>query len=366
MRRVVFLRPAVITISCFLAASFASIFASVGQDPKPPRAFRNAVLVSVDGLRSDALIAVPAGELPAFARMMQGASTLNARTDPEFTVTLPNHTAMFTGRFTYGGAGHGWVGNDDPPAGATLHTKKGEYVSGIFDVAHDRGWRTALFAGKSKFSLYDVSWNGEHGAEDKEGADQGRDKIDEYGLFGKTSEVADAALAALKQGAGSGTPGSIVVAHFAVTDHTAHAAGWDITPGSKYMQAVAAVERELRRILDGIEAEESLRGSTVVVLTSDHGGGAPFKSHTEPTMWVDYIIPLLVWTGDAEPPRELYEINATTRKDPGLKQPPRSAEGLPPIRNGDAGNLVLSLLGLPAVPGSTINVTQDLRVFPAR
>ncbi|MFN0009745.1 MAG: alkaline phosphatase family protein [Planctomycetota bacterium] len=343
-----------------------SQLAAPGQDSSPPRVFRNAVLVSVDGLRSDALIAVPAGELPAFTRMMQGASTLNARTDPEFTVTLPNHTAMFTGRFTYGGRGHGWVDNEDPPPGATLHSKKGEYICGMFDVAHDRGWRTAMYVGKSKFSLYDVSWDGEHGAPDRAGADQGRDKIDEYGAFEESEEIADAVLRALKRKDGTGSPGSLVFAHFAVTDLVGHEHGWDLTPGSEYMQAVGEVERELRRILNGIEAEKSLRGSTVVVLTSDHGGGAPFQSHTDPTMWVDYIIPFLVWTGDSEPPRELYEINAATRKDPGLKQPPRSAVGLPPIRNGDAGNLVLALLALPPVPGSTLNAKQDLAVFAQR
>src|SRR5678815_2015335 len=133
------------------------------------RTFRNAVLVSVDGLRSDALIAVPASQLPGFTRLQGGASTLNARTDPDFTVTLPNHTGMITSRLVRGEAGHGWVENEDPPAGATIGGEKGAYVAGIFDVAHDRGWRTALFSGKTKFSLYDASWDGEHGAPDTEG-----------------------------------------------------------------------------------------------------------------------------------------------------------------------------------------------------
>jgi predicted AlkP superfamily pyrophosphatase or phosphodiesterase len=333
---------------------------------KPAPAFDRALLISVDGLRSDALIAQSPGALPAFARLLSGASTLNARTDPDYTVTLPNHTCMLTGRPVLGEAGHGWIENDDAAEGMTLAKNKGAYVAGIFDVAHDRGLRTALFAGKSKFSLYDVSWGTQNGAADTTGDDQGKKKIDEYGFTEKLPEIADGALRNLKTGATR----SLVFVHFAVTDLTAHAYGWDVTPGSKYMKAVAAVDREIGRILDGIQADETLRGRTAVVLTADHGGGAPFKSHDQTRMWVDYIIPFLVWTGDGGTPRDLYAINAHTRADPGLAQirpeSPGSKAALPPIRNGDAGNLVLALLGLPAIPGSTINAQQDLRILPER
>jgi hypothetical protein len=78
-------------------------------------------------------------------------------------------------------------------------------------------------------------------------------------------------------------------------------------------------------------------------------------------MWVNYIIPFIVWTGDQRAAGDLYQLNADTRLDPSLKNPPMSA-ALQPIRNADAGNLALSLLRLPAIPGSTANALQDLRI----
>jgi hypothetical protein len=328
--------------------------------------FRNALLVSVDGLRSDALTTLPEKELPAFSRLRQGASTLNARTDPDYTITLPNHTGMLTGRLVRGQAGHGWVENEDPREGATLHAHHGAYLEGVFDVAHDRGWRTALFAGKTKFSLYDVSWDAAHGAPDTVGADEGRDKIDAYACLGKTSEIADHALEFLRAGSASKAPGSLVFLHFAAPDLAAHASGWDLTPGSKYLRTVAVVDRELGRLLDGIVADDALRGTTALVLTTDHGGGAPFRSHDRATVAVNFVIPFLVWTGDEREPRDLYAMNAKTRADPGTLQVAGDATGLPPVRNADAGNLVLSLLGLPALTGSTVNAKQDLSVFAPR
>jgi len=55
--------------------------------------------VSIDGLRSSAITQLGRAGTPTLHRLMtQGASTLNARTEREMTVTLPNHTGMVTGR----------------------------------------------------------------------------------------------------------------------------------------------------------------------------------------------------------------------------------------------------------------------------
>ncbi len=340
--------------------------------------YDRVLLISVDGLRSDALLVRDGADFPAFARLQKGAGTLNARTDPDYTVTLPNHTCMLTGRPVLGAEGHAWIENEDPPPGATLASNKGAYVAGIFDVAHDRGVRTALLVGKTKFSLYDASWDAEHGAADTVPPDDGRKKIDVFQYAEKTADLGDAILRELtgsdtvgKEGAKDAGRKRLVFAHFAATDLTAHASGWDVTPGSKYLKALASIDHEIGRVLDAVEKDEALRGKVAVILTADHGGGAPFKSHEQTRFWVDYVIPFLVWTGDGGTPRDLYELNATTRKDPGITQPKIAhadaaggARPLPPIRNGDSGNLALSLLGLPAVPGSTLNAAQDLRIEP--
>lgn len=112
-----------------------------------PAVFDHVLVVSVDGLRSDAFGRRYRGLAPRLRTARVRRLHPNARCDPEFSVTLPNHTAMLTGRPVHGPAGHDWVLNDEAPKGVTLHSNHGAYVPSIFDVAHDRGVRTALFAG---------------------------------------------------------------------------------------------------------------------------------------------------------------------------------------------------------------------------
>jgi len=103
----------------------------------------------------------------------------------------------------------------------------------------------------------------------------------------------------------------------------------------------------------------------MVVDSVEPGCSAPLRSHDLPHMWVDYIIPFVVWTDASGGRIDLYAANASTRREPALCNPPADA-ALPPMRNADVANVCLMLLGLPAVPGSTVGAAQDLDVYGTR
>ncbi len=129
------------------------------------------VVIGVDGLRADAINDIDEDLLPNFARVSSGAFTANARTNSDSTVTLPNHVSIITGRPANGEFGHDWTSNSDPPDGVTLHSNHGSYVPSLFDAAHDSGFDTSLFASKSKFSIFDNSYDDTSGAPDAVGVD---------------------------------------------------------------------------------------------------------------------------------------------------------------------------------------------------
>ena len=94
------------------------------------------------------------------------------------------------------------------------------------------------------------------------------------------------------------------------------------------------------------------------MLTSDHGGyGA---SHGDPASLANYRVPFMVWGIGVARGADLYSLNPGDRRDPGSGRP--TYAGLQPIRNAEVANLVLDLLDLPSVPGSTTNTRQGLSV----
>jgi hypothetical protein len=273
---------------------------------------------------------------------------------------------MATGRPVGGSTGHGWVLNDDPPAakdGGTLHKRRGAYVASMFDVAHDRGAATAVIATKSKFSLMAQSYDDEHGAADGSGADDGKDKVDAFASVRTSRMAREATFAWIRSQQGQ----SLTMLHFAAPDLAGHETGWDLAPGTPYRRAIAEVDGELAALLASIDVEPSLRGQVAVILTADHGGGVPFISHTVAMAPENFVIPFLVWLGEDRAPAELAALNADRRAVAPATQYLGDDASPAPIRNAEAGNLALSLLGMPAIPGSVANAKQDLLLQePAR
>ena len=175
----------------FLATALvaASVVGSVSDRADALPTVSHVVHVSVDGLTvfvlADLMENDPAATA-AFHRLVdEGASTFDARTDATHTRTLPNHASMLTGRPVDAVTGLadttnlGYVDNDTPAPGVTLHNGGNpalDYVPSVFDVVHDNGLSTALYASKTKFSLFDVSFDATHGAADTTGADDGADR----------------------------------------------------------------------------------------------------------------------------------------------------------------------------------------------
>ncbi len=317
--------------------------------PRGPAPYDHVLIVSVDGLRADAIARAEERGLTAYARLARGAATWNARTDPDWTVTLPNHLDMVTGRWTEGPAGHHWRDNELPPPGLRLRGG----VDSVFGVVAAAGGRCALFPTKEKFVLMPRSWNG---------TDTGTaaGPIHAYQLQPNAAAAA-AAVIAFWEADATAAP-TLAFAHFSECDAAGHAHGWDTGAGTPYAAAVAATDAALRSVFQWLDERPARAARTAVVLTADHGGGAPFLSHDGPGhVAVNFTIPFLVWGGDGAPGGDLYALNAGSREEPGRADWGAERDGLPPIRNAEAANLAAALLGLSAVPGSTVNARQDLR-----
>lgn len=332
------------------------LFAGASQ---PARSADYVILITVDGLRSSIFSELSAAQLPNYTRVRnEGVSTLNARTDYDWTFTNPNHVSILSARPVVGTYGHKYTSTSAPPAGATLHSVAGFYVASIFDVAHDRDRRTGVYITKdTQLAIVNSSYNATNGALDITGTDNGRDKIDSYVAVDYQSQfVTNEFIAAMVA-----EPFHLSWLHWADPDASGHASGWISTA---YQNAVIATDGYLGQLLLAIESSAVLRNRTTVIITADHGGTG--FSHTDAAVAANYTIPLFVWGSDVPQKGDLYFINRPFRLDPSSSRVPYTGPAVrQPIRNIDAGNLALKLLNLPAVPGvgAVVNQAQDLRLI---
>jgi hypothetical protein len=322
-------------------------------DASTPRAqVERAILVSVDGLGGryvDEQFAK--GKLPGLAALEQaGSSTLNARSDYDNNYTLPNHTTILTGRPVNrdtdlpADAHHGWTINSVVDASYTLHNAGNpalKYVASVFDVAHDHGKKTCLYAGKLKFSIFSNSYNALNGAVDTVGDDNGRNKIDRVVLLENSTEL----LISTAEGDLAGGVCDLAFIHITDLDTIGHGMGWG---SESWLTGLDQVDGWIKRLLRFTNPDDAGTPFGLVV-TADHGGGD--SGHGDPTDLWCYQVPFFAVGPGFTPNTDLYALAGSARCEPGLVRLRYSA--IPqPIRNADAPNVILTMLGLPPVPGS--------------
>lgn len=210
----------------------------------PTSLARGALLISVDGLRPDLILQADAPHLREL--MARGSFSLWAETVP-VAITLPSHTSMLTGVPV---EVHGVTWNGDPPNSTPWPASPT-----LFAVARKAGYRTAMATGKSKFAALAVP-----GTLDRSYVPTSRKITD--------AVVADTASRWIEQDAAQ-----VMFVHLPSVDTAGHTYGW----GSRQqLAAIAEADRCIGRLLDALQRKNRLE-STVVLVTSDHGGSG--RSH---------------------------------------------------------------------------------------
>lgn len=231
--------------------------------PLKGRVTDHVVVISIDGLRPDAIAKYNATTLQRLMR--EGRYSLNAQTI-SISRTLPSHTSMLTG---VDADVHGIHWNSDK-------TGKFGYVKvpTVFGLAREAGFTTGAIFSKTKFHHIAAP-----NTIDYVKAPEGKLAVLPWPAQ-RTADYVDAYL-------GHAAPNLLFV-HIAEPDFAAHRFGW---MSGTYGRAVREADLAVARIL--ATADKKLgRGNYSVVLTSDHGGHDKTHGSTDPR---DTTIPWIVW-----------------------------------------------------------------------
>jgi cysteine-rich repeat protein len=329
--------------------------------------------ISVDGVNagmlSSYMTTYPADFVNYQRLVDEGASTFNARTDYEYTVTQPCHTSQLTSMPVLEPAGqsqdtaHYYTDNGEPAASTTLHNNHptpGIYISSAWDVAHDNSRSTSHHASKTKFIIYSQTYEA-NGGPDLIPPDDGTDKIDNFNITisrhfdSSIDDAYDMHQDFLTDMAANHYNYAFV--HYVDPDKSGHLDGWGT---ALYRTTLEQADDYLGDVFNLVETDPVLMGKTAIIVVTDHGGGgSQLTGHFNNWDPEHYTIPFMVWGPGIEAGADLYALNAGVRSDPGTGRPDYNASPQP-IRLTETGNLAMQLLGLPPIPNSWSNYAQDL------
>ncbi len=247
---------------------------------------RRVVILSIDGLRPDAISLAPMQTL--LELMQNGAYSLSAQTTYP-SVTLVSHASMLTGMCP---SKHGVNWNDYIPDNG--------YAQGtdLFDVAHAAGLQTYMYVTKKKLGQITEPTS-----------------LDKFVFVNDRDTVLmKRLLEEFPQDFG------LLFIHFGLADGMGHSYGW-LSP--QQLSVLVRADQALKQLLDELDAR-GLRGETLLIVTADHGGHDSTHGSDSPE---DMTIP---WVASG----------------PGVVAKPLSS----PIHTMDTAATAAFALGLPIPP----------------
>jgi predicted AlkP superfamily pyrophosphatase or phosphodiesterase len=238
--------------------------------PTPTALASRVVILSIDGLRPDAISLAPMPNLMAL--MQSGAYSLTAQTVYP-SVTLIAHSSMLSGLCP---AKHGVYWNDYLP---NLGYAQG---TDLFDIAHAAGLRTDMVVSKKK--LIQVTEPS---------------SLDNF-LFvnDRDTVVMERLLADFPEDF------RVLFIHFGIADGMGHSYGW-LSP--QQLSVLFRADEALGQFLEELDAR-NLRNETLLIVTADHGGHDSTHGSNSPE---DMTIPWIA-SGPGIQPKALTSFIQTT------------------------------------------------------
>ncbi len=213
---------------------------------------RRVIILSIDGLRPDAIELAP---MPNLLNLMKtGAYTLTAQTIFP-SATLPAHSSMLTGLCP---SKHGVDWNDYIPQNGIAQG------TDIFDLAHAAGMKTVMYVGKEKLQqVTDTS------------------SLDTFTFINDRDLVITGQLLAdFPEDFG------VLFIHFPTPDWMGHVYGW-LSP--EQLSVIYRADEAIGQLLGALDTR-GLRGETLLIVTADHGGhGTTHGSSLPEDMTIPWI-----------------------------------------------------------------------------
>jgi predicted AlkP superfamily pyrophosphatase or phosphodiesterase len=221
---------------------------SAAATPVPPPPPPKAVVMSIDGLRGDAIAKVDVPNIAGLAA--RGSYSYTAQTVSPSN-TLPNHVSMLSG---YTPSVHKITWDDYLPSRGKL------LVPTVFTLARAAAKRSVMVVGKQKFDTF-----------------QDTGFVDVYVVTLRgDDDVANQAVVQV------GVGFDLMFVHFPDVDLAGHAKGW---MSADYLAKIKVADAAVGRVLATLPPE------TTVILSADHGGHDMMHGSTAAT---DTTIPWII------------------------------------------------------------------------